>query len=204
MHKSKLYRSDDKRAVAYAKKLRYSRSNWHRRLAYAKYAIAWSDFKSSKVIPHLLKQNRLPKSAKYAKCTKCQRKFPVQKLDVDHIVRKSFDYSKEYDLTNLQFLCRQCHKEKTSLDFKRNFDNEAWLKGEPNPYKSRALEYLGIATACLITIGIFALMFYASWWAMDKMNDTETQENSGLTESYLGSQNRNEDIHIKNFITQIL
>lgn len=46
----------------------------------------------------------------YYQCAKCRNWYA--EVDIDHIVKRSVDPSRVYDLTNLQILCRICHIKK--------------------------------------------------------------------------------------------
>lgn len=71
---------------------------------YGKEAKKWATFRDEVAIPYLDKTQ-----GHYCVC--CGR---GGKLDVDHIIEKGGHAELKYELSNLEYLCRICHIEKTA------------------------------------------------------------------------------------------
>lgn len=74
----------------------------------------WSLFRDTVAIPYLDQKGRF--------CACCGRGGYGARLDVDHILNRGSHPHLAYEVSNLQYLCRECHVNKTNRRECKHFD----------------------------------------------------------------------------------
>ena len=73
------------------------------------------------------KYGRICRKCGKSNCDSCERGV----LEVDHIIGRAARPDLKMSLENVQYLCRECHYQKTMQQGRRDFDNNKWLE-EPS------------------------------------------------------------------------